>query len=58
MGSDALLGARNAALEIALGALQTVTQHVKAAAMAGVARGIGHGCLSMLMEVQYARSGS
>ena len=58
MGSDALLGARDTALEIALGTLQTVTQHVKAGPVAAVARGIGHGCLSIGLVRQYARSGS
>jgi hypothetical protein len=58
MRSNALLGARDAALEIALGALQTVTQHVKAASMSAVGCGVGHGCLSMVLVGQYARSGS
>jgi hypothetical protein len=58
VGCDALLGTRDTALLVAHGALQAVTQHVKAAAVSAVARGIGHGGLSMWMEGQYARSGS
>jgi hypothetical protein len=49
VGSNALLRARDTSLDIALGALQTVTQHMKAGSMAAVARGIGHECLSMVL---------
>lgn len=51
---DALAGARDAALQIAQCALQTVTQDVKPASMPAGACGVGHGCLSMVMVTQYA----